>query len=150
MMHTIKNLCAHVHSSRTHRIRFFIACSILSFSILVVGCKESRPETFTLNGTITLDQKPVPRGTINFFPEKGTVLGGPVQSDGRFSFQLPKGQYRVTIRAGYNLPKGWKEGDPIPKNAKFTIPNKYGNPKRSELSVEITGEAAETTKDFSL
>jgi len=55
---------------------------------LAVGCGKGKGK---VSGTVTLDGQPLPAGTINFLPSKGTGAGGSIE-DGKYSIDnVPAG-----------------------------------------------------------
>ncbi|HEX6961089.1 MAG TPA: hypothetical protein VF175_04430, partial [Lacipirellula sp.] len=63
---------------------------------LLFGCGGGEPVT-EVHGTITFNGKPVTAGLINFQAEGGQPLGGEIQSDGTYRYELPPGEYQVRI-----------------------------------------------------
>ena len=77
--------------------------------LLVLGCvalvlwftRESEP---TVTGTVRLDNKPLPRGSIAWIPLEGTPGpggGGGISNEGKYEVKrgLRPGRYRVEIRS---------------------------------------------------
>src|SRR6476661_2393613 len=72
------------------RILFSLTCA----SILGCGSSES-----VVTGVVTVNQQPLARGHITFYPVMGTkgVQGAPIQ-DGRFTLKnMPAGQWKALI-----------------------------------------------------
>jgi hypothetical protein len=83
--------------------------------LLVLGCvalvlwfhRESEP---TATGTVRLDKKPLPTGSIAWIPIEGTPGpggGGGINNEGKYEIKrgLRPGRYRVEIRSTRTLPR---------------------------------------------
>lgn len=97
------------------RSRYFVSLYFgpLAMVLLagVLGCSTG-PSMGTVNGTVTLDGKPLADGTINFIPtaeaaapggaapaaEASPVVGTTIH-DGKFTVEVPLGKMRVEIHA---------------------------------------------------
>jgi len=91
------------------------------------------PPRHPISGKITLDGKPLNKGTLQFF-HTVEVTWTPyetIRSDGTFSSKMPVGSYHVVI----------DKSDP-------EVPEKYRTPGRSGLMIEI--KEGENTFDFDL
>lgn len=142
--------------SRTFRSHLWLVRSYLPVALVIfllplgTGCDGSSGGGATVSGKITFEGKPVTSGLINFMPPKGRPLGGGIQPDGTYHFQLPAGHYQVRIDTPPAMPKGWKEGDPPPKLAKRKVPLKYGGYQSSGLSADVNDQKKSQTIDFEL
>ena len=137
-------------------------CSLLLLTLLA-GCGQNdAPEVYTLKGAITFDGKPIPAGTMTFFPEAGNtgpagnakivngqyttqesgrgVVGGPHRIvvngfDGKAdpSAELPYGQpLFIDYEIKYDLPK--LTGGKTEETIDFKVPKEAANPKRPRAS----------------
>lgn len=83
-------------SNRTRRLAFLVGAFAFLLP-LVTGCGAGKGN---ISGEVTLDGKPLPAGTITFYPAK-KALGNPVPApitDGKYSVQgVPVGNTRVTV-----------------------------------------------------
>jgi hypothetical protein len=87
------------------RILFSLTCA----SILGCGPSES-----VVTGIVTVNQQPLPRGHITFYPVAGTkgVQGAAVQ-DGRFTLRnMPAGQWKALITQTPELHAVRNDGGP--------------------------------------
>ncbi len=124
---------AHPRSRCQHPSLGWFALALL----VTVGCDQG-PQLFEVRGTVQFRGQPVTYGVINFFPsDGGRALGGPLQSDGGYRFELPEGEYGVIINAPSPLPPGWKEGDPVP-TGKPLVPPKYSRVRTSGLTATVS------------
>ncbi len=99
-----------------------------------LGCSPPGPPMGIVDGTVLLDGKPLPDGTISFFsvdqskpPAAGTIV------DGRFRVEVPTGPVRVTLHSveiirPAQLPED--EGD-----ARERVPPQYN--AASQLRLEV-------------
>jgi hypothetical protein len=105
------------------RGRFLLATSLLL--ALPAGCGHGNANQAAIQGHITLDAKPVERGSILFAPVDGTrgaVVGG----------QIKNGQYRLYAAAGPAIGRNRVEIRSVRKTGR-SIPKGFG----------ATGEFAE-------
>ncbi len=112
----------------------------MAFAILVLaGCGRSHEAAVW--GVVTLDGKPLPRGTVAFQP----VTGGPlayagIHSDGGYEVStgtdrgLAAGEYVVTVVAN-EAPANGNNIELVPK---LLTPSRYGNTETSGLQFKVT------------
>ena len=141
-----------VQSGGTNRIRLAYLCVLgLWACAALCGCGQNGGRQ-ALNGTVTLDEKPVAEGGIVFLPLPGTsgpTAGGTI-AQGRFSI-APEGgtlagTFRVEITAtrktGKKVPNRIMQAiDPTAENAWIDgyeqyIPTRYN--RQSELTADVT------------
>jgi hypothetical protein len=109
----------------------------------VVGCDAGKPAypTARLEGNVTLDDKPIPEGNLQFVPQDVGQLpmaGAPIV-DGRYvALAVPQGRLRVLLSATKTTRKMVKEySTPRPEVVNL-IPAKY----RAGIPIEVTGDNA--------
>jgi hypothetical protein len=80
-------------------MRWLILLTLVS-SAALVGCGDKGPKKYPVSGTVTVDGKPVPKGSIVFAnkgggnaPDAGTIV------DGNYKFEATEGVKRVEITA---------------------------------------------------
>jgi hypothetical protein len=123
------------------------------------GCGGDSGElpTVRVSGTLTVDGKPVSKGTVHFHPAQGRPATGIVQ-DGKFTLSTYKdgdgvvaGKNRVAVEVVEEVPM--KDGD---TTSKSLIPAKFMNPGiqlevrpsgYSNLQITIVGETASIKED---
>ena len=125
----------------TARIR---VAAVLAVALVVnaAGCKDEGERLAPVGGVLTVQAKPVPNGTVTFYPDaaKGNATQhqpcGVVAADGRFELFVPGG------RKG--APPGWYKvvvyavDDPQPgKPNRYWVNTKYATPSATLLSVEV-------------
>jgi len=114
LFHTIRS---YLSVAQPYLLAAVVACLLT----LSTGC-GSGGATVHVSGKITFQDKPVTSGLINFLPASGRPLGGGIQADGTYQYQLPPGEYKVRIDTPPAIPAGWKEGDPPPKMGPRQVP----------------------------
>lgn len=144
----------------------FLTGGALSLLALTVGCGPSTPETVPVTGTVTYKDKPVEGATVNFLGVGSSVAASDkTDADGKFALKTMFGETIVdgAVPGKHNVaivkttaPSAGEVGDPkemmaeMAKNptmtddfqAKSLLPEKYNNPDRSGLVVEVTEGAA--------
>lgn len=126
------------------RITWIAVCGL--GLLLLAGCGQASQRA-DLEGTVTLDGKPLAEGRIKFIPQPDT--GGPSAgakiAEGRFSIARAKGifpgMFRVEITASRKT--GRKVENPIAPGNFFAetvqyLPSRYN--RQSELTAEVTTE----------
>ncbi len=126
----------------------------LAAAALAVGCKGEDPLP-PVAGTVTVNSRPVPSGTVTFYPDASKGNASPhlptgiIEPDGRFEICLPEdkkgappGWYRVVVFAA---------NDPQPgKPTKFFVSKKYTDRGTTPLSVEVVANPEPGRYDFKL
>jgi hypothetical protein len=113
-----------------------------------------------VRGQVSYKGKPVPGGTVRFYPESGGVYTATIGPDGAYSVtDVPAGETGVAIEtesakphtktmADYGAGKGQKvQLEPLPSGGNqpasaehfVAIPTKYNNKKTSGLTVTLAG-----------
>jgi hypothetical protein len=121
--------------------RFIQWIVVASIGFLFIGCSPSSPIELTIRGKIYFQDRPLNGGMIILIPEKvsgnpGELVIGSIQSDGAYQLlstirePIAPGLYRITVAS---LP-GTSTGA---KGLFREVPDRYRDPNRSELSVEI-------------
>lgn len=114
-----------------------------------LGCGGS---TSSVSGRVTLDGRPLTKGTITFSPTGNAPAAiGQISSSGTYrlfvgtSSSVPPGQYQVTIVATELVEPTATDPSPLPTPL---TPEKYNNPATSGLSAEV--KAGSNSFDFKL
>lgn len=113
-------------------------------AIFFVGCGPTGPETYLVQGTVTLDGVPVEKGRIAFrdTERKISSAGGPIV-DGEYSFQSQPATMIVSITARREVPGKFLSpapGEKVPLTEE-TIPARYNT--ASKLTKEVTEDKNE-------
>lgn len=109
---------------------------------LVLGCKKSNElETAPVSGKVSLDGKPLKKGSVTFMPSRGRTATGEVQADGTFVLQTYDtadgaviGIHQVGVVERTNQP--FDESNPTLATNSL-IPKKYFTPEDSGLKFEV-------------
>lgn len=125
------------------------------------GCSErtkTRPDyPAQVRGTISLEDRPLPSGTVTFIPDKEENEGGRpgiarIESDGSYRVGnanpdkpagLPPGKYKVTVMT--MAPDPTKTGYPV---AELVTPEVYADYTKTPFEVEVI--AGDNERNFSL
>ena len=138
------------HSRSTQRIAALVAVLIAT----ILGCNADNTNRGAISGHVTLDGRPVEKGSILFTPIEGTrgvVTGGQIK-DGLYRLAAAKGpvvgQNRVEIRAvrmtGKRIPKGLGgTGEMVDEQVEAVAPRFN---LQSTLKFEV--KPGENTSDF--
>jgi hypothetical protein len=126
-------------------------CALLLSLLLVagsVGCGPGNPlGRKALNGIVTLDGAPLPKGAIELHPLNDTgVQSGALIEAGRYSIPTKSGAtpgtYRVVIYDTYEtppLPPGHMPGDDLPPAFKSKVPSDWNSKSKHEIEVKKEG-----------
>jgi hypothetical protein len=124
----------------------------------LAGCGGSGSETLLpVEGQVKINGKPLTRGTVILYPDKGKgnttkhEPRGNLEADGRFKIAThpkagaPPGWYKVAVIAT-------EPGDPKNPYAlpRSLIPEKFGKPDESRLTLEVRSDAPPGAYDLDL
>ena len=108
-----------------------------AFTLFMVGCGPSRPETAAVEGTVTYQGKPVEGARVTFYPPNNRPAGGTTDVEGKFSLMtfsqddgVILGECSVAISKQTGAPPS--AAHPMGVVTHF-LPPKYANPKTSGL-----------------
>jgi hypothetical protein len=120
--------------------RSFLGVWLVALMISLTGCGGTYDAT--VSGIITLDGKPLPRGTVCFNPDTdGPSAYGLIQSDGKYTLAtgreegLPSGAYTVTVVANEQSVEKTPGATPTP--GKPISPAVYRNKNSSPLKYNL-------------
>ena len=120
----------------------------MTFLPLLFGAGCSEIELVPIRGTVTLDSKNLPHGSIRFQPidGKGHTVGAKI-TDGQFTAELTPGPKHVVISCKKSVDSGqiYSNG-PVIEQYEEIVPARYN--RNSKLSVRISPQRAEY--DFTL
>lgn len=128
-----------------------VFCALMGLSF-VLGCGPSGPEIARVEGTVTMDGKPVAGAMVLFVPIGGRPSGAETDANGRYVLEFGSagrkgaipGMNRVeinTARLAYE-----KDGKNFPA-VKESIPAQYNRHTNLEFNVE---KGKKNTADFAL
>jgi hypothetical protein len=118
---------------------------------LVGGCGPDRPLTIPVDGTVTVDGRPVEGASVMFMPQfPGRPALGVTDASGQFRLTTfasgdgaQPGQHTVTVTlqktTGFVADKDGLSGGMAPEGVRieWVVPQRYSKPETSELSVEV-------------
>mgnify|MGYP006969395078 CR=1 FL=1 len=123
---------------------------VLGLSVgLLLGCAESLPETIPVTGTVTFADEPLTSGDVTFHPHvvaeglPRRPARGSLDATGAFQLSTFRsgdgavpGTYRVTIHSYSNRPDKFDDSGTF--TPQWRIPQRYGDPRTSGLTVEVS------------
>lgn len=112
--------------------RIFLVC-LAGLLLSWCGC-DSGSSKLAVRGHVTLDDKPIPEGDIEFHPDDPalTAEGGKIK-EGSYQLKVKPGKYRVRISAVREVPgKKGPMGEPLIESY---VPDKYN--EKSTLTAEV-------------
>jgi hypothetical protein len=140
------------------------ALTVLSLTVLLAGCGggDGGPPRARVKGQVTLEEKPIEDGIIEFIPIDGTAGDSAQGQITNGQYDVPaergpiiKGRYRVTISAlrpvGKPLPNPFEGIAPAPPNLtemENYVPVKYN--VQSDLTATISEDPTKNQFDFAL
>ncbi len=126
------------------------AAAALVMAGLSGGCGGAPPQA-QVNGTVTLDGKPLDTGVIHFFPQSDA--GGPSASadikNGRYQLQTGIGPMKVVVNANkvFGKRKMYDTPDsPVVEDIRDVLPERYN--MKSELKAALTTGPNEVNFDL--
>lgn len=117
-----------------------ISC-ISGLLLLITGCGGStQVPSGQVNGTVTYEGAPITEGVVSFYsPDLGIGASADIGEAGAYAITEPlkTGSYSVTILPPPEPPP--QDAIPVSTKKEYkNIPLKYRDPKKSELSLNIT------------
>jgi hypothetical protein len=116
------------------------AVVVLGILLAGLGCgRETGPALVRVQGTVTLDGAPLPDGSLTFvgMATKAAAGGGTIK-DGKFSFSLPAGAYRVQVFATRVVPGKTIPGMGDAPVRESIVPSRYNS--ATTLTAEVSRE----------
>jgi hypothetical protein len=123
---------------------------LATLALTPLACGQSGPEMARVTGTVTYQSKPVMKGTVSFVstdPNRRNATGQ-LDPNGYYKLQTETagdgaelGDYQVTIYSHDEPILDYKPKVPIKVERK--VPEKYENPKTSELKRTVKGGSNE-------
>jgi hypothetical protein len=101
----------------------------------------------SVHGHVSYRGAPLESAALTFSPASGRPVSATV-SNGEYSVELMPGEYTAVVLIGVNVPKGYKEGDPIPPPS-IVLPEIYTSPSKSPLKAMVAAGKNEPI-DFDL
>ena len=126
--------------------------ALLGALLLLSGCGNG-VETAAVSGKASYKGQPLANGSVSFYPQSGHPINATIDSAGRYTAELPVGDYRVTVNAaGIEAPAGMRDGKPgaeLP-TPKLVLPAQYSTRAGTTLNLTVTPNDEPQTADFDL
>jgi hypothetical protein len=133
----------------------FLVAMVGLYVLSLSGCGGDGVQRVPVKGTVTLDGKPVQKGTVIFHPDdtKGNTLATDAQGiiDG-------EGHFEVYVGAKAGIPTGWynvavvsaEDADPKTYKQVFLVPVRFSNWRTAQISREVVEKPAADAYDIKL
>ncbi len=126
---------------------------VLLLSLAMLGCGDTSEPIGAVHGTVSFQGQPVTKGMVQFSnAEKGVYISAPIKDDGTYRVEtdkgvgIPLGKYAIAIVPPVPVVI---TGQPIPPPEEHEeIPQRYRDPKTSELQAEVTSKGIEYKIDM--
>lgn len=148
--------------NRIQLAALYLAAPILFLS----GCGgEKPPETASVTGTVTYNNKPVEGANVSFLVEGAPIAVGTTDAEGKYSIpNVPVGSAKVSVSKYANQPSPAAPSGQLtpedmikmsnpqkkPTPPKSEIPEKYADPATSQLTAEVSKDETANNFDFEL
>ena len=130
--------------------KFYSTLIVFAVIVVIAGCSGG-PVMTTVEGTVSVDGKPLGNGSITFEPAdgQGRTAGATIE-DGKYVAEVPPGQKKVRI-TGFEVTGQVPAYQGMPNSpmrdvVKDVVPEKYNAKSQLELSVDTSP----TTGNFDL
>jgi len=115
----------------------YLLVFVATTAFVMVGCSDGRLERVPVSGTVLIDGKPVPHGSIRFVPMNGRPAEGRLDENGRFTLSCFKDNDGTVLGPHKIAVYGYEQVNPSEK--RWHAPKSYTNPETSGLQQEIVG-----------
>src|SRR4051812_16325168 len=134
-MHTVDCLLMSNEShTAIHSLRILAAVALLLLLSIAPGCRQSSGKV-PIHGHVSYRGEAIERASMTFVPKNGRPETASV-ANGAYATELAPGDYTIAILIGVELPKGYKEGDPVAP-PKIVLPDEYTSPNKSTLKATV-------------
>lgn len=136
--------------------------AFLGALIVLIGCAKNPGAPARVSGTISYKGTPIKGGTMKFYTQEGVGYDAQITNDGTYTAtDLPEGEMIVTVETesinpaakgstdknaekrmaamtGGREPPAGMGGSPKAMNVYIKVPEKFGNPKTSPVTVTLS------------
>ena len=127
-----------------------VTVALLAALATLPGCGADKPKpapSETLTGTVRLDGKLLPYGSVTFHPKEGRPLKAIIQLDGTYRLRKPPaGEVKVVVHTG-PAPKGMAApggaAGKVPVLETIEIPPRYTDAETTVLRYRVTPDEDE-------
>lgn len=118
---------------------------LLSYCLAAaVGCGgDEKPNLLPVHGTVMLNGQPLATGQVVTMLETGRGAAGQIQPDGTFeltTYEKGDGALPGTHKAAVTAYENSDMTDPEADLGKSLVPERYGNPETSGLTIDVTAD----------
>lgn len=115
----------------------------LTLALGLIGCGARTDGLITISGTVTLDGKPVPEGSVSLMPLDGRgIAGGGTISGGRYSAESSPGLMAVQINGIEKVEKENPSAEEVARglhiDQRQMLPEVYN--RQSQLRIEVSSD----------
>lgn len=134
------NYMSRQQAKRLERAKQLLKSIAIVGILAALGCSAEEKPKAPVNGTVTLNEKPV-AGTITFqSPETGKVFTGELDAAGKFQIEdVEVGDYKVYVTPPEitEAPEGPQDIAKLKANQKSSIPAGYQNLTTTDLTATV-------------
>jgi hypothetical protein len=106
---------------------------------LAAGCGDGRPTRVPISGRVLIDDQPLTRGFVRFFPTQGRAATGEVQPDGSFTLWCYDPVNKDGCLLGNHLVSVTAIESVNDTTQKWHVPKEYGDHRTSGLKETVDG-----------
>jgi hypothetical protein len=137
---------------------YILPLAFLVLTVALAGCSGKDAPAAKLSGAVTYNGQPVKAGNLRFHTSDGLAYSGVISPDGTYTAtDLPDGELVVTLETehlnpnrkagavGKDFDKRMKyqmqpapSGAVTPEEPYIKVPEKYGNPRTSPVTITAT------------
>jgi hypothetical protein len=107
----------------------------------IIGCGHDSSGV-PVQGHVSYEGQPIVNGALMFFPPQGSPIPAVTDAAGDYAVKLAPSEYTVTVNVSVQLPAGWKEGDPVPRQ-KIVLPAEYTTRVKSVLKATVAANGSQ-------
>ena len=136
-------------------LKFFCVVPLAACCLLLTGCPSDNG-LGQVQGVITIDGEPADRATVRFYPTTGRGSFGVSDAEGRYELKYTVrkdgaivGNHKVTVSMAVNPDFSMETREEISPGRKESLPAKYYDRRKTELTADVTSGSNEINFDVS-